>query len=78
MDQKRVIARLMLVVSILNFLMMGQKNNMTNAFFFLDLICASRIEALERQLSQLVSIQPIGSAASQASNALIPVRTPSG
>lgn len=75
MGQARVIARLILVVSMLNVLMMGHKNNMADAFFFLDLICASRIEALERQVSQLIASTQGGAG---LSTTVPTIRIPSG
>lgn len=56
MKQVSSIIKILTVLTVLNVLLAANEENTAEAIFFFDLLCASRIEALERQVSQLVSL----------------------
>lgn len=48
--------KFVLVATILNAIIIINKDNLVQGIFFLDLLCATRIESLEKQVAQLVAL----------------------
>lgn len=67
MKQVSSIIRVLAVLTVLNIIIAANKDNVAEAIFFLDLLCASRIDALEKQVSQLVALSRTNNPANQAS-----------
>lgn len=57
MKRANLNAQSLLIVCILNLVVIMSNNKPgVEAVFFLDILCASRIESLERQVAQLISL----------------------
>lgn len=56
MQQVCSIIKILALLTVLNALIAANQDSEVEAIFFLDLLCASRIEALEKQVSQLVAL----------------------
>lgn len=51
-------SRVLLLILVVNLvLVMDQKGSQVEAIFFLDLLCATRITALEQRVSQLLALE---------------------
>lgn len=57
MSQSSTSLKLIMLLSILNALILYQEEFAANAVFAIDVLCASRLGALEKQVSQLTSLQ---------------------